>query len=765
DDDKDDGKEDGNDEMETPEEDMTLNLCFLRLQEYDPAGDSYHEDVDGNGVICLAVDILPTEFAKEASQHFGDVLSDFIGNLASTKDIDDLPLHLRRACIAHGGALTNLYEYISRMRNSQEVSENVANFGSNRKRYTMLVSISGHLFDQFLINEALDIIEAAGGSFHLVKCQVGQCTDSTSYSELEVGADNSVTLEKIVDTLTSITNPKRKANLFALKVGEVKDSCVELGYGSKKRNIVLILGAGRVCQPAVELLASIGRNTPLEWTKSCNIAEFQEQNCVQVVVASLFLKDAEEITEGIPDATAIQLDVMDHDSLYKYIAQVDIVISLLPPSFHCTIANLCIELKKHLVTASYINDTMCKLHDAAKDSGVTILGEMGLDPGIDHMMAMSMINQAHAQGGKVKSFVSNCGGIPSPAAANNPLAYKFSWNPAGAIRAGQNPATYRQDGETVHVDGEDLYSSATNFRLHDFPAFALEVLPNRNSLIYADLYGIENEALTVFRGTLRYEGFGEIMGSLARLGFFNNEVCSILTNKERPTYRTFLYELLGEFESSSNNRDDDVVKADKLITDRLIALGICKEDGAAATRTTKAIMFLGFYEQTEVPSSCQSAFDVTCLRMEERLAYTSMEQDMVLLHHELVIDFPKGRPTENHEATLLEFGRTRNGKEISAMALTVGIPVAIGALLLLAKKITSTGVLRPIDPEVYEPEAMENEGDKNVGGASGIVVDENRGREESRRGDKRSRGVSRDTVTSLAKRVVGVETSMLELKE
>nr|GFA16986.1 alpha-aminoadipic semialdehyde synthase [Tanacetum cinerariifolium] len=171
----------------------------------------------------------------------------------------------------------------------------------------------------------------------------------------KVGADNSVILEKIVDTLTSISNPKRKANLFTQKVGEVNDSCVEVGYGSKRKNIVLILDAGRVCQPAVELLPSIGRNTPLEWTKSCSIAEFQEQNCVQVVVASLFLKDAEEfvvpishrrvriitvckltvpvyetimvfdcsmhITEGIPEATTIQLDVMDRDSLYKYIAQ------------------------------------------------------------------------------------------------------------------------------------------------------------------------------------------------------------------------------------------------------------------------------------------------------------------------------------------------------------------------------------------------------------------------------------------------------------
>ncbi|KVH94061.1 LOR/SDH bifunctional enzyme, conserved domain-containing protein, partial [Cynara cardunculus var. scolymus] len=597
----------------------------------------------------------------------------------------------------------------------RELSKDVSNFGSNWKRYTMLVSLSGHLFDQFLINEALDIIEAAGGSFHLVKCQVGQCTDSMSYSELVVGADNSVVLDKIVDTLTSIANPKEdhgvpkgKTNSFALKVGKVKDSCVKLGYDSKKKNVVLVIGAGRVCQPAVELLASIGSNSSPEWIKSCRIAEFEEQNYVQVIVASLFLKDVEEvhfnftmlphflltlafvkhffiydffsqlffIIEGIPNATALQLDVMDHDSLYKCISQ----------------------LKKHLVTASYIDDTMSKLHEATKDCSITILGEMGLDPGIDHMMAMKMINQAHARGGKIKSFVSNCGGIPSPSAANNPLAYKFSWNPAGAIRSGRNPATYKQAGGIVHVDGDNIYASATKFRIHDFPAFALEVLPNRNSLIYADIYGIINEASTIFRGTLRYEGFGEIMGSLARIGFFDSEVRLILRNKDRPTYRTFLYELL----KIQSRTSDEPVKAEKLITDRLLALGICKEDGAA-TRTAKAILFLGFNEPTEVPSSCQSAFDVTCLRMEERLAYTSTEQDMVLLHHEVVVDFPNGRPTENHQSTLLEFGRTRNGKAISGMALTVGIPVAIGALLLLAKKITRTGVLRPIDPEVYEP--------------------------------------------------------------
>ncbi|KAL8260783.1 hypothetical protein R6Q59_024832 [Mikania micrantha] len=298
----------------------SIDSPFFR---YDPFGDSYHEDVEGDGVICLAVDILPTEFAKEASQHFGDVLSHFIGNLASMKDIEDLPLHLRRACIAHGGALTHLYEYIPRMRNSEyRNSENTADGLSNKKRYTILVSLSGHLFDQFLINEALDIIEAAGGSFNLIKCQVGQCTDSMSYSELEVGADSSAVLDKIVDTLTSIANQKEddkgKTNILSLKVGEVKDASIKLGYGSKKRNTVLILGAGRVCRPAVEFLASLGSNS------SCKIAaEFEEHNYVQVIVASLFLKDAKEIIEGIPDAIAVELDVMDHDNLYKYISEVD----------------------------------------------------------------------------------------------------------------------------------------------------------------------------------------------------------------------------------------------------------------------------------------------------------------------------------------------------------------------------------------------------------------------------------------------------------
>ncbi|XP_010247978.1 PREDICTED: alpha-aminoadipic semialdehyde synthase-like [Nelumbo nucifera] len=276
----------------------------IHLSRYDPFTNLYHYDMEGNGVICLAVDILPTEFAKEASQHFGDILSQFIGSLACTKDISELPSHLRRACIAHGGSLTHLYEYIPRMRNSDsdDMEISPASGHLKKKKYTTLVSLSGHLFDQFLINEALDIIEAAGGSFHLVRCEVGQSANAMSYSELEVGADDSSVLDQIIDSLTSIANPSEKSgvsdkekNKFSLRIGKVHDCGPEKGDDSKNGPAVLILGAGRVCRPAAELLASTGSSLSWQCFETCVGTYIEETEDVQVIVASLYLKDAEEV--------------------------------------------------------------------------------------------------------------------------------------------------------------------------------------------------------------------------------------------------------------------------------------------------------------------------------------------------------------------------------------------------------------------------------------------------------------------------------------
>ncbi|KAH0655175.1 hypothetical protein KY285_030057 [Solanum tuberosum] len=499
--------------------------------------------------------------------------------------------------------------------------------------------------------------------------------------------------------------------------------------------------------------------TSTQLPKSSVTADFEEKNCVQVIAGSLYLKDAEEVTKGIPNAKAIQLDITSHESLSSWIAQVDVVISLLPPSCHGVIAKACIELKKHLVMASYVDDSMLKLDQDAKSAGIIILGEMSLDPGIDHMMAMKMINQSHAAKGKIRSLVSYCGGLSSPAAANNPLAYKFSYGvflllsslallanekhinwplqisstfpfsllikpsqlnfelesnfsffQPGAIRAGWNPAAYRYQGEIIHVEGQKLYDSAAKLRLPDFPAFALECLPNLNTLVYGVVCSNLNLVTSsefiwfmlllniILKGQNYFPtGFSQIMGTLVKIGFFCTESTPIFKNGIRPTHREFLLGLLG---ISGKILRESVID-EKYITDRILALEHCK-DKDTAVKTAKTIIFLGFQEPTGIPSSCKSPFEVTCLRMEEKLAYSKTEQDMVLLHHEVVVDYPDDH-AETHRSTLLAMGRTENGKTTMAMALTVGIPAATGALLLLANKIKANGVLMPIDPEVYEP--------------------------------------------------------------
>lgn len=484
----------------------------------------------------------------------------------------------------------------------------------------------------------------------------------------------------------------------------------EMKVTPDQKSAVLILGAGRVSQPAVEFLALNGSNFS-ESPNSGNTKTSRAVNGVQVIVASLYLNEAQKVIEGIPNTTAVELDISDHNRLLQYISEVEVVISLLPANCHAPIANACIELKKHLVTASYVDKNMSDANERAKSAGVTILCEMGLDPGIDHMMAMKMINQAHLRGGKIKSFVSYCGGLPSPAAANNPLGYKFSWSPAGALRAGRNPAVYISEGQTIKVAGEDLYDSATCLRLPHLPAFALERLPNRDSLIYGDLYGIANEASTIFRATLRYEGFSEIMSALAKLGFFNNEIHPMMkqdieVNHSRPSFSMFLHELLREA-LKDNQTQKDVTEAGHSkeqmdIANILARVGCCKSS-TSANKVAFFIRYLGLDDDSEIPEACKSAFDIICSRMEERLNYLPNEQDMVLLHHEVEVTYDDGRPSERHTATLLEFGKNENDKFESAMARTVGIPAAIGAQLLLEGKITSTGVLRPLDPEIYLP--------------------------------------------------------------
>lgn len=171
-----------------------------------------------------------------------------------------------------------------------------------------------------------------------------------------------------------------------------------------------------------------------------------------------------------------------------------------------------------MVTASYVSPDMRKMDQRVKDAGITILNEVGLDPGIDHMMIMKAVDSIHSRGGKVEELVSLCGGLPDPVAADNPLRYKFSWSPKGVMTAACNSASYLLNGQVINVDGPDLLRSGEPSSR--FPTMRLESLPNRDSLMYKDLYGI-NDAHSICRGTLRYEGWSNVMYALKVLGLFD----------------------------------------------------------------------------------------------------------------------------------------------------------------------------------------------------------------------------------------------------
>lgn len=181
----------------------------------------------------------------------------------------------------------------------------------------------------------------------------------------------------------------------------------------------------------------------------------------------------------------------------------DLAISLLPATMHLPIAEEAINQKKHLVTASYVSPGMRALHDKAKAAGVALFNEVGLDPGIDHMLVMKAVDSIHARGGKVEELISLCGGLPDPCAADNPFMYKMSWSPRGVLMAAKNEALYLKNGETVHVPlGRLLYSAEP---MDCFPVMSMEVLPNRNSIDYKEFYGVP-DVHTIYRGTLRYKG-------------------------------------------------------------------------------------------------------------------------------------------------------------------------------------------------------------------------------------------------------------------
>ncbi len=365
-------------------------------------------------------------------------------------------------------------------------------------------------------------------------------------------------------------------------------------------------------------------------------------------------------------AEAIQLDITDDDAREKLIQRAHVVISMMPPALHFLIAKDCVEYRKHLLTASYLDDKMKSLRDEINHRKLLFLCEMGLDPGIDHMSAMKLIDDIKSRGGTITSFKSHCGGLVAPESDNNPWHYKISWNPRNVVLAGNAGAVYLENGEERTVTYEHLFDEANSVQVDELEALAY--YPNRDSLSYIPVYKL-HDAKTFVRTTLRYPSFFAGWNAIVDAGLTDDKTA------------------LSPAGLSFKKWSEPVLP---LVNDNNMAL----------------LEFLGLFDDTPVPAKANSSADILQYLLETKLAMQPTDKDMIVMLHEFVYEL-------NGEHKQLQSSLVVKGEDSvhTAMAKTVGLPLGIAAKIILNGTLTLTGLHIPIVKEIYEPvlEELEHE--------------------------------------------------------
>ncbi|KAF9580845.1 Saccharopine dehydrogenase [NADP(+), L-glutamate-forming] [Lunasporangiospora selenospora] len=353
------------------------------------------------------------------------------------------------------------------------------------------------------------------------------------------------------------------------------------------------------------------------------------------------LNIAQELAANYPGAAAMSLDVNDETALEAAVAEHDVVISLIPYTYHAQVIKAAIKSKTNVVTTSYVSPAMMAYDEAAKAAGVVIMNEIGVDPGVDHLYALKTIHE-------ILSFLSYCGGLPAPEASNNPLGYKFSWSSRGVLLALKNSAKFYENGKVVEYTGDELMTSAKPIPI--YPAFAFVGYPNRDSTPYKERYDIP-EAHTILRGTLRYDGFPQFVKTLVDIGFLEDAPQDFLAPESAEiTWRDVLAKRL----ESSSNDEADLVKA-------IEAKATIK--GEVLGRVIKGLKWIGMFSDTLVTRR-GNYLDTLCATLEQKMMYGEGERDMVMLQHKFEVELKDGT-RETRTSTLLEYG---DPKGHSAMA-------------------------------------------------------------------------------------------------
>jgi saccharopine dehydrogenase-like NADP-dependent oxidoreductase len=402
----------------------------------------------------------------------------------------------------------------------------------------------------------------------------------------------------------------------------------------------------------------------------------------EIIVGDISKELAEERINGHAKGTAIQFDVFNDDQRAEHVKQANLVVSMLPARLHYLIVKTCLRYKKSMVTASYNAKDAKDYHQRAKENGQIILNEMGLDPGLDHMSAMRIIDLIKEQGGELRSFKSSTGGLVAPRSDNNPWNYKFTWNPRNVVIAGQSGAQYISHGMTKHIPYHKLFSRVSRIKVDGYGEF--EVYPNRDSLKYRASYGLE-DIPTMFRGTIRRPGFSKTWDILVQLGVTDDSF--VVENSEHMTYRDFINTFL---------------KYDKelLVEDKLAKYVGLSEDSIEMYK----LRWLGLFERDVIGLKDATPAQILQKRLEEKWGLEQVDRDMIVMQHQF--KYKIGGQKKELISSLAVEGK--NHQE-TAMAMTVGLPVGIACKLILTNKINVTGVVIPTLKGIYDPVLKELE--------------------------------------------------------
>jgi len=424
---------------------------------------------------------------------------------------------------------------------------------------------------------------------------------------------------------------------------------------------ILIIGAGRSASSLIRYLLS----------KS-------ESERLHIIVADLSLALAEKKTEGHLNATPLALNIFEIEERKAAIQDASIVISMLPAYLHIEIAKDCLEFKKHLVTASYINEAMQELDEEAKKNNLIFMNEIGLDPGIDHMSAMKVIDEIRAKGGKLLLFESFCGGLVAPESDNNLWNYKFTWAPRNVVLAGQGGAAkFIQEGTYKYIPYGSLFRRTEFLEVEGYGKF--EAYSNRDSLKYRSIYGLD-DILTLYRGTVRRVGFSKAWNMFVQLGMTDDSY--IMEDSENMSYRQFTNSFLPYHPTDSveiKMRLILKIDQDDIMWDKLLELDLFNAN-----------------KKVNLPNATPAQILEKILS--DSWTLESEDKDMIVMYHKFGYEIDGDKRQIDSKMVCIGDDQT-----YTAMAKTVGLPVAIATLLILNGKITTPGVQLPTNKEVYLP--------------------------------------------------------------